>query len=824
MTAIAALLLFAFTVVPSFAQANGKARFVHVVPGVGAVDIYINQQLAVEMLPYGGASLLLNLPEGTHTVTVTPANNSTTVWTQEITIAASRPTTFIASEPTAFTPVVLSQNELPFGAARLLLYHGLAGGPAVNVVLAEAVSLGGQEQPAGTPIATEMAYGSSFGSFDVPTQQYLVDVVTADDETVVLDDLTLPLATSTAYLAIVYGTTAQPEALLLSAPTQPGTETGLVRFAHAVVGGPAVDIYAGSTLIVPSLAAEQASEHIALPAEEHTIAIHTAGTEDVLAQADITVAQGSAQTIIAMETVGAVVIANYADDISSVLSDSSAAAISVVNAIAESTLEEVTVGGDTVAEDLDFAFASEASPVVPTIGELAFTLTLGGQTGSVPSGTVYLYGGTYYNAIAVRGDVFNSPRLLLFPTTISTGLGSAPNGQMMLAMPMETPLTPIAAVTLPPPADLLATAAATPAPVVAANTNVITGRVLLDPGANLQLRQFPNADALSLGLAPSGTVLVVNGREGAPVALVEGQAPPPEAADWVDPVGLLPDERTDLDPTQTWLRVTYNTPDGGTITAWVNAQFLDVRDGRNERALLRNLEPIGGNIPGAASQTLVTPPPVPTDTLTAQVYNLNPGVSLNIRRFPSVDAEVIGRVPNGTVLVFVGMEETDQWAFVEYTTPEGGIVRGWVTVQYIQYTYNGRVYTLEDFKNVVSRTTSQALFEVIPADTVGTISGPAAEITLPTVDPLKDQFVATVRLDPGANLQLRRNPDPTSESLNLIPTNTQLIVSVRTEAGDWLKVTFEGDEGWISSSFVTITFNGVSASVVEIPVDTDVAP
>jgi uncharacterized protein YgiM (DUF1202 family) len=822
MTAIAALLLLALTVGPSFAQANGKARFVHVVPGVGAVDIYINQQLAVEALPYGGSSLLLNLPEGTHTVTVTPANSSTTAWTQEISISAARPTIFVASEATGFTPVVESLNELPFGAARLLLYHALAGGPAVNVVLAEAVSLGGQEQAAGTPIATQMAYGSSFGSFDIPTQQYLVDVVTADGGTVVLDDLALPLATSTAYLAIVYGTADAPQALLLSAPTQPGLETGLVRFVHAVVGGPLVDIYADNTLIVPSLAPEQATEHVALPADEHTIAIRAAGTEDVLAQADITVAQGSAQTIIAMETVGAAVIANYADDISGVAGDSASAAISVVNAIAESTLQEVTVRGDTVAENLDFAFASDASPVAPTTGELAFTLTLGGQTGSVPSGTVSLYGGTYYNAIAVPGSAFSSPRLLVFPTAISTTLGSAPNGQMMLAMPMETPPAPIAAVTLPPPSDLLATAVATPAPV--ASTNVITGRVLLDPGANLQLRQFPNADALSLGLAPSGTVLIVNGREGAPVALVEGQAPPPEAADWVDPVGLLPDERTDLDPTQTWLRVTYNTPDGGTITAWVNAQFLDVRDGRNQKAPLRNLEPIGGNIPGAASQTLVTPPPVPTDTLTAQVYNLNPGVSLNIRRFPSVDAEVIGRVPNGTVLVFVGMEETDQWAFVEYTTPEGGIVRGWVTVQYIQYTYNNRVYTLEDFKNVVSRTTSQALFEVIPADTVGTVSGPAAQITLPTADPLKDQFVATVRLDPGANLQLRRNPDPTSESLNLIPTNTQLIVSVRTEAGDWLRVTFEGDEGWISSSFVTITFNGRSASVVEIPVDTSLAP
>lgn len=201
------------------------------------------------------------------------------------------------------------------------------------------------------------------------------------------------------------------------------------------------------------------------------------------------------------------------------------------------------------------------------------------------------------------------------------------------------------------------------------------------------------------------------------------------------------------------------------------------------------------------------------------VFNLDPGVALNIRRTPSTDGEVIGKVTTGTTLVYLGGSEDDQWAFVQYTTPEGGVIEGWVTVLYIQYTYNGKTYTLEDFKNIVSRLTSQALFEVIPSDTIGGVRGNVTPITVPTVDPLKDQFVAAVELDSGANLQLRRLPDPTSESLNLVASGTQLIITSRTDLGDWLKVTFEGEEGWINSEFVRVTFNGVAVSVDEIPVE-----
>ncbi len=821
---MAVLLLVVLSVVQVSAQSTGRARFVHVTPSVGAVDIYVNGSLLAQGVEYGSASPLFSLPTGDHIVDLTLANQTNSLVQQSITIDALRPTAFVIADGTQFFGVPENLNETPTGGARLLLVHALAGGPAVDVKLAEAVTLGGVEQPVGTPIATNMTYGTAFGAFDVPAQTYVVDVLAANSDVEVLPDLALPLAAGTSYTAIVYGTPNQPETLLLTAPTQGAANTGLVRVVHAVMGGPVVDVYDGETLIIPSLAPETATEHIALPAGTRTLIVRPAGAPadntTVLVQADVSVTAGGAFTVVAMEATGAVVLGVYEDNIAQALNGQQAV-VSVVNTVTESLVENFSIAEFPIATQISYAVMSDPIALTPALGSADFTLNVNNQRGLVRTPLPPLYGGVYYNVVVVSGTLFSGPRALIFPTVLNATLGSAPNANQSLVAAIPQPTDePVTQPTQAPPVVTEAPPAAVVTQPPAGDPNQITARVILDPGANLQLRQNPSPDALSLGLAPSGATLIVNGREGRPVALVEGQAPPPEAETYEDPVGLLPDDRADLPATATWLNVTYNTPDGGRITAWVLAQFLDVRNARNERVRLRDLEPIARNIPGRAVETEVTPPPVPTDVLQAVVFNLDPGVSLNIRRLPTTAGEVLARVQAGTVLEFIGGEEEERWAFVRYTTPEGGVVEGWVSTQYIQYQYNNRIFRLEEFKDLVSRTTSQALYEIIPTDRLGSVRGPAPTLAAPTVDPFRDQYVATVQLDPTANLQLRRNPDTASESLGLIPSGTQVIVTARTAAGDWLRAQYQGQTGWISANFVTVTFNRTSVSIDEIPIDT----
>jgi uncharacterized protein YgiM (DUF1202 family) len=198
------------------------------------------------------------------------------------------------------------------------------------------------------------------------------------------------------------------------------------------------------------------------------------------------------------------------------------------------------------------------------------------------------------------------------------------------------------------------------------------------------------------------------------------------------------------------------------------------------------------------------------------VFNLDPGVNLNIRRTPDVNGEVLARLPNGTVMEFVGIKEDQQWVFVRYSPAEGGSVTGWVSATYVQYTYNSRLIDLEEIE-------TRGLLAIIADDTRGETGSGAASVVVPTVDPVKDRYVAVVSLDAGSNLNLRRNPNQNSEVLAQIPSGTQLLVNARTPDELWLNVTFEGVDGWIAAKtevaqFVRLTFNGKPAEIAQVPI------
>nr|MCU0511586.1 DUF4397 domain-containing protein [Anaerolineae bacterium] len=282
-------------------QGSARVRFAHAIPGGTAIDVFINGSLAITALEFGSATTYLTVPAGDHTVTVTPAGIATPLWAQAITVEADRAITYIASSPATLRFDAFTDNltETPFGTGRLLLVHALAGGPAVDIQLAEPVTLGGTVQPAGTVIAPQVAYGASFGSFDLPALTYVFNVVAGN--TPLLSELAIPLTSNTSAIAVVYGTADAPTALLLTAPTGPAAGSGFVRLVHGVMGAPAVDVFINDTLIAPALSTDRPTEHIALPAGEHSVVLRAAGTADDLLEAALTVAAGGAQTVVALQ-------------------------------------------------------------------------------------------------------------------------------------------------------------------------------------------------------------------------------------------------------------------------------------------------------------------------------------------------------------------------------------------------------------------------------------------------------------------------------------------------------------------------------------------
>lgn len=820
---ISILLLFLFfiTSITAIAQDTGRIRFVHVVPGVAPIDVYINGTLSVSNLAYAEATTYLSAPVGNHSVSVTLAGESTPLWSQDITVTADFGTTFFAASPDApqFESYFENLNALAAGTGRLRIVHAVAGGPAVNVALAESVELGGQLQAAGLVIAPQVEYGISFGDFDLPVGTYVFDVLAGPN--ILLPALRVPLTTTTSHVALVYGTVDDPQVLMLTMPTDAAVGTGFVRVAHGATAAPAVDVYLSDVLVIPELSPQSVTEHIPVAAGEYTLTIRVAGTEDEVISGPFIVNTDEAQTVIALpDGAGGVTANSFVDDLSGITE--SQALVSVINAVNNSQVSVVLDDGTNLVTQVAFGEASKAQAVDPAQGQLGLNLTVGDTTGDLPGPVTTLYGGVYYNIIAVEGEAFQPPQLIVAPTTLLQGVASAPGSGALVVAAEPTADTSASEIVAVEPTIAVVEVVQPTATVALPADDTVIGRVIIDPSRNLQLRNLPDENALSLGLAPSGSILIVNGREGRPAALAEGAAPPAAAATFVDPAAEL-SELEDILPELTWLYVTYETPDGGAINAWVRADFLDVRDSANEIQRLASLPTVPNNQPGQSSGTELTPPPAQEDRVNAIVFNLNPDVSLNIRRTPTVNGEVLERLPNGTILSFGGLlapldatvlfipSEVD-WVFIEYAPPEGGAITGWVSTLYVRYEFNGETVTVDDLEE-------RDLLDLISGDRIGEITGGAEQAPLPTVDPLRDEYVAEVQLASTANLQFRISPSETSESLNLIPSGTQLIIDSRTGDGLWLKTTFEGEVGWINSQFVRLTFNNELVIVADIPVE-----
>lgn len=575
-----------------------------------------------------------------------------------------------------------------------------------------------------------------------------------------------------------------------------------VRFVHAVPAAPAIDIYANGQLVIDELEFGEATTYVNAPVGIHNITVTATGTITPLWEQQITVGEDSALTMIASSSADLQFTA-FEDDLAALAEGN--ARFLLIHAIADGpAVDVVTLDNSPIAQNLEYNRSVGTFDVPAGVYDVV-VLPAGGTLADaiVPSLSLEFVAGSSNIAI-VYGTPTEPQAMLLSAATQGSeaAIELAENvveGTDFAQSSVAAPDLSESEVVVSTPAPAVPTAA--PVVVSGDDEGPATARVVLDPGANIQLRQYPDNDALSLGLAPSGTVFEVVGREGRPASLVEGLPPPPEAETYVDPAEGL-DEDEDIDPEQTWLRVSYTTPDGGTILSWVNALYLDVRDAEGGRQRLADLDTVPLNLPGESIATEITPPSETEDRVVAVVYNLDPGVNLNIRRTPDSSGEVLARIPNGTVLEFVGTNRSGDWVFVEYLPAEGGSVTGWAGSLYIRYELNGQRTDLEELEE------EELLPDTVDEDERGRVRGEIEQVVRPTADPLEDAVVADVALDAGANLHLRREPDSAAESLLLIPSGSRLQVSDITADNDWLQVTYEGTPGWIAADFVVLSFNG----------------
>jgi uncharacterized protein YgiM (DUF1202 family) len=802
---LALLLVLAFSLNLASAQPEPTAvRFFHAIPGVEDIDIYVNDSLAVSGLAFGEATTYINVSEGTANLRVTLAGLTSTLWEQPVAVPGGDKLTLVAfsTDPLNFATYRDDPTTLAPGTARIIVVYAVTGGVPVDF------------QVNGDTIVGDLQAGAFINSIDVPANTYQMQVVPSGGGDALVPESPLKLTSLTTQMLIVYGTPNNIQTSLLTSATAPDGDAGFVRVAHAIAEAPAVNVLLNDTLIVPSLEYGEATEHLALPTGSYDVSVQDAESGDELLTGALEVAAGEAQTVLAYAAEGEPALGVFADAIAGV--EARQAVVSIINA-GEAEVAVALSDGTVAAENLAPGAASEGVSVTPVDGTIS--VEGGAET------AVTLYGGVYYNVfILPDGEIRVAPTSLTQAVDSAPGASEAP--EVVEVDETEAPaVTEVAQATeeaesTPAPevqATTPAPATEVPQPTAVPTTATPTARVLLDPGANLHLREFPSSEALSLGLVPSGSVLNVNGREGAPVDRDGNILPLDEAGtEWVDPVTALEGEDADLDPELTWLNVTYNTPDGGTITAWVNALYLDVDDPRGLRQRLADLPTVPRNQAGESQNTSITSPEEQEEFVEAVVTQLDEGVNLNIRRTASDDSEVLARVASGTSLRLIGLGESGDWAFVEFAPLEGGTITGWANTEYLRYEFRDAVIEREEMD-------ARELLEEVDEETLrGEVSDDAPSVSEPTRAPLRDVIVGTVvPLSEGVLLNLRRTPSTQAEVIAKIPSGTQLVITSQDLSGEWLATEFEGVAGWVSTQYVSLSFNQQAFSLEDVPLNDD---
>ncbi len=800
---------------------GGKLRFVHALPGAPAVDVFVDNLLAARNLDYASATRYLNVKLGDHIIAVTPVGtgaqpSGTPLLNAKVTVSTDKLAQLVVIEGTPDKPEagVFDQDLGPVapGNTRLTAVHAIKDAPAVDILRAD-----------GSPLIQGLKYGEGYGAFDIPASSADIAVVPAGGTVsgAVLTASGVGLVAGTHNTIVALGTVegkVKPSYLLLTTPTDSNAGgDGLLRFVNAVNDPKGIDVYADGKLLIPNLAFGKATEHIAFPITTGELTLMQAGdapTAQPLGTQKLTIdgAKVKAQTvIIAKDASGAYTLQPFTDEISK--SDPAKARLNIINALAGTA--NVTLNGKALTAE-----TGKQAPLVELApGAYPLEATVDTVKASI-KGIVTVNGGTI-NDLVLVGDQSGST-LVVATTGISEQPGSVPVNSTVVSAKPTQPAGVAAAPTVAAPAATQPASAATEAPTLVPTQPKptvavgVTGTVNTNPNTNLKIRELPRVDARTLALMPSQTVVTVTGVRGPaakPLTPIPTGTKVPAGTKTATPT-LVANARTEV-----WVFISWQTPDGGTVTGWVISAYLDLLingkpiAGTNVDAVLA-LKQVPEDTPGEVTNSSITPVAGESNRILGTVKT-NAGTNAQLRRTPSIDGESLALVPaEGQVIVvsrtevkltgLVGEPKSPTWYFVEFDSA-GSAVFGWMSADFLQ----------------LSRRNKPVDVKEVPVATEITRGYVQGNVT--AVQPgAKPGIVASIiNVNSGANLQLRRDPNVNAESLALIPPEAQLEVVGRDGSGTWIQVTYNGQTGWVNGAFVKITKNGKKVPISDIKITTN---
>jgi hypothetical protein len=327
---IITMLLFAMTI--TITAQTARVQVIHNSADAAAefVDVYLNETLLIPNFEFRTASPFIDAPAGVFYLSVAPPNSSgaeDAIYTVPVTLAEGETYVVVAdgivSDSGYNPPQDFGLQIYPLGRevasdpanTDVLVHHGSTDAPVVDIV---ETGVG-----AGT-IVDDIAYTEFQGYLELPTDDYILQITTADGSTDVVA-YAAPLASlgldGAAFVAVASGFldptqnsdgpafgvfVALPTGgAMIPLPTVAPTQTARVQVIHnsADAAAELVDVYLNETLLIPNFAFRTASPFVNAPADieiELSVApANSTGVEDAIYTAAVTLAANETYIVVA---------------------------------------------------------------------------------------------------------------------------------------------------------------------------------------------------------------------------------------------------------------------------------------------------------------------------------------------------------------------------------------------------------------------------------------------------------------------------------------------------------------------------------------------
>ncbi len=291
-------------------QANAKVRVIHTSYDAPAVDIWIDDQVAISDLAYGQSSGYAEIGSGMINVKVTPSGASEPVVIEaDLELAADGEyTVFAVDQLSSIEPVVSADNRTPEASmAKIRFMHASPDAPAVDIKL---------NNGNGPTVFGNASFKSiaEYTSVDAGSYSFAVTAAGSTDEVVRFDPINVSAGTS--YTVVARGTLNpgdnydfevrvfidNDEGSAFADLNPAEAPTSLIRVVHTSYDAPSVDIWVDGAVAVNDLAYGMSSGYAMVESGNRLVQVTPAGSSSpVVIDATLNLMEDADYTVFAID-------------------------------------------------------------------------------------------------------------------------------------------------------------------------------------------------------------------------------------------------------------------------------------------------------------------------------------------------------------------------------------------------------------------------------------------------------------------------------------------------------------------------------------------